>query len=231
MTKTLQIKQAENKEKFKQICMHAYEHDLVDEYTHTALKSIALGFKVEMIVGKRYSPNGLRVLAEVKEIYPHLLTIHADCAKTFDTTVQIGNNFMFGNKGDPYTFDIATGFENCSEEFLSHFEKHFNQEKNDCIELKTKEDFKQIFDYSINKIGYDKTKNCHIHFSKIEFTQKGEVKHLNLDDTLYGPEFEPLAYVIDEYKLSPTIISESKDRMMEDAIKLKEIYDYCRKNS
>lgn len=141
MTKTLQIKQAENKEKFKQICMYTYKHDLVDEYTHTALKSIALGFKVEMVVGKRYSPNGLRVLAEVKEIYPHLLTIHADCAKTFDTTVQIGNNLMFGNKGDPYTFDIAKGFENCSEEFLSHFEKHFNQEKNDCIELKTKEDF------------------------------------------------------------------------------------------
>ena len=97
--------------------------------------------------------------------------------------------------------------------------------------LKTKEDFKRIFDYSIDKIGYDKTKNCHIHFSKIEFTQKGEVKHLNLDDTLYGPEFEPLAYVLDEYKLTPTIISESKDRMMEDAIKLKEIYDFCRKNS
>ena len=97
--------------------------------------------------------------------------------------------------------------------------------------LKTKDDFKKIFDYSINKIGYDKTKNCHIHFSKIEFTEKGEVKHLNLDDKEYGPNFEPLAYILDEYKLTPTIICESKERMMEDAMKLKEIYDSCKKNN
>ena len=141
MTKNLQLKQAENKEKFKQICMHAYEHDLVDEYTHTALKSIALGFKVEMIVGKRYSPNGLRVLAEVKEIYPELLTIHASGAKTFDTTTQIGRNLLFGNRGDPYTYDVAKGIENCNDEMLAHFKKRFNEEKDLCLELKTKEDF------------------------------------------------------------------------------------------
>ena len=97
--------------------------------------------------------------------------------------------------------------------------------------LKTKDDFKKIFDYSINIIGYDKTKNCHIHFSKIEFTEKGEVKHLNLEDNVYGPNFEPLAYVLDEYKLTPTVICESKERMMEDAMKLKEIYDTCTKNN
>ena len=73
-------------------------------------------------------------------------------------------------------------------------------------------------------MGEDKTKNCHIHFSKIEYTQKGEVKHLNLDDNVYGPDFEPLAKVIDKYKLTPTIICESKQRMMEDALLLSNIY-------
>lgn len=96
--------------------------------------------------------------------------------------------------------------------------------------LKTSDDFKKIFDYSFEKIGNDKTKNCHIHFSKIEYSEKGEIKHLNLDDNNYGPEFEPLVKVIDEYKLTPTIISESKEKMMEDALKLKEIYDTCTKN-
>ena len=91
--------------------------------------------------------------------------------------------------------------------------------------LKSADDYKRIFDYSIENIGFDKTKNCHIHFSKIEFSDKGEVKHLNLDDKIYGPEFEPLVKVIKEYNLTPTIISESKEKMMEDAIKLKEIYD------
>lgn len=91
--------------------------------------------------------------------------------------------------------------------------------------LKSADDYKQIFDYSFEKLGEDKTKNCHIHFSKIEFTTKGEVKHLNLDNQVYGPDFEPLARVIDEYKLTPTIISESKERMMEDAILLSKIYN------
>lgn len=93
--------------------------------------------------------------------------------------------------------------------------------------LKTSDDFKRIFDYSFDKLGENKTKNCHIHFSKIEYSSKGEVKHLNLDDTNFGPEFEPLVKVLKDYSLTPTIISESKERMMEDAIKLKEIYDFC----
>lgn len=97
--------------------------------------------------------------------------------------------------------------------------------------LKTIDDYKRIFDYAFEKLGEDKTKNCHIHFSKIEYSQKGEIKHLNLADTQFGPEFEPLAHVIKEYNLTPTIISESKEMMMEDAVKLKEIYDNCNKNN
>ena len=96
-----------------------------------------------------------------------------------------------------------------------------------CImqgQLKTQDDYKRIFDYSFEKLGEDKTKNCHIHFSKIEYSEKGEIKHLNLDDKMYGPEFAPLAKVIKEYNLTPTIICESKERMMEDAIELSRIY-------
>ena len=92
--------------------------------------------------------------------------------------------------------------------------------------LKTADDFRKILDLVINELGMFKAKNLHIHFSKIEYTSKGEVKHLTLDDTVYGPEFEPLAKVIKELGLEPTIISESKERMMEDAIKLKEIYEF-----
>ena len=91
--------------------------------------------------------------------------------------------------------------------------------------LKTRDDFKRILDYVYNELGEFTTKNLHIHFSKIEYTAKGEVKHLTFDDTVYGPEFEPLASVIKEMKLEPTIICESKGTMMEDAIKMKEIYE------
>ena len=91
--------------------------------------------------------------------------------------------------------------------------------------LKTIDDYKKIIDYSYEKLGKNKTNNCHIHFSKIEFSDKGEIKHLTLDNKEFGPEFEPLCYVLKEYKMTPTIISESKEMMMEDAIKLQDIYN------
>ena len=90
--------------------------------------------------------------------------------------------------------------------------------------LKTKDDYMRILDKTINELGEYKAKNLHIHFSKIEYTAKGEVKHLTLEDTMYGPEFEPLAECLVDLKLTPTIISESKEMMMEDALILKEIY-------
>ena len=83
----------------------------------------------------------------------------------------------------------------------------------------------KILDAVYNELGEYKAKNLHIHFSKIEYSSKGEIRHLTLDDTVYGPEFEPLAKVIKQMGLEPTIISESRGMMMEDAIKLKNIYE------
>ena len=91
--------------------------------------------------------------------------------------------------------------------------------------LKTIDDYRKIIDKCFDKLGEEKTKNMHIHFSKIEYTEKGEVKHLTLDDAVYGPDFEPLAQLIKEYNLTPTVICESKGKMMEDALKMKQIYD------
>ena len=66
---------------------------------------------------------------------------------------------------------------------------------------------------------------CHIHFSKIEFGSKGEIKHLTLEDDVYGPEFKPLAEAIKELNLNPVIVCESKEIMAQDALKLKQIYN------
>ena len=91
--------------------------------------------------------------------------------------------------------------------------------------LKTYEDYANVLNYAISKLGYDKVKNCHIHFSKIQYGPKGEVKHLTLDDEIYGPEFEPLAKVIKDLGLEPIIICESCEYQALDAIKLKNIYE------
>ena len=97
-------------------------------------------------------------------------------------------------------------------------------------QLKDKNDFKKIFDYSIEKLGFERTNNCHIHFSKIQYGSKGEIKHLNFDDLVYGPEFEPLAKVLLDYNLEPRIICESMNMMPHDALIMKNIYNNLKEN-
>ena len=92
--------------------------------------------------------------------------------------------------------------------------------------LKTKDDYKAIIDYTLDKLG-DRAKNLHIHFSKIMYGPSGEIKHLTLDDQIYGPDYAPLAEIIDEYRLNPVIICESKEIMSDDALKMKK----CHKNT
>ena len=91
--------------------------------------------------------------------------------------------------------------------------------------LTCKENYLDIFKYCIEKLGFERTKNCHIHFSKIEYGEKGEIRHLNYDDMIYGPDFDPLAQALVELGLTPTIICESKTMMAEDALTLKNIYE------
>lgn len=91
--------------------------------------------------------------------------------------------------------------------------------------LKAKEDFEKIFDYCFKNLGEFRTKNVHIHFSKIEYSSKGEIKHLTFEDSIYGPEFEPLSMVLKERGYTPVIICESKEVMAQDALKMKNIYE------
>ena len=91
--------------------------------------------------------------------------------------------------------------------------------------LKTKDDYEKIIKRSIEVIGEDRTRISHIHFSKIEYSTKGEIKHLTLEDNIFGPEFEPLAQILKDYNMQSVVISESKEYQGRDAKILKEIYD------
>ena len=85
--------------------------------------------------------------------------------------------------------------------------------------------YRRVFSTVAENLSDDKAKNMHCHFSKIEFTDKGEKKHLTFSDTLYGPDFEPLMEAIAIDKLSPTIICESAGTMAEDALAMKKYYN------
>lgn len=91
--------------------------------------------------------------------------------------------------------------------------------------LKTEEDYEHIITHLIDKVGYERTKKMHVHFSKIEYSQGGEVKHLTFADTQFGPEFLPLARVIVKHKLEPVIICESDGTQADDALAMKKIYE------
>lgn len=91
--------------------------------------------------------------------------------------------------------------------------------------LKTEADFDKLISYIISELGEERGRKIHIHFSKIEYTKGGEKRHLTFEDCVYGPEFEPLAKVLEKYNVEATVICESDGTMSEDALTMKNIYE------
>lgn len=134
------------------------------------------------------------------------------CLETMGKTAQIG------------TYAEILDFCTIYDKFLPTFDfGHINALTQGS--LKTYDDFKKIIDLSIEKIGLERTKMAHIHFSKIEYGAKGEIKHLTYEDNVYGPDFAPLAKVLKDYNLDCVVICESKEYMARDAKILKDIYE------
>lgn len=90
--------------------------------------------------------------------------------------------------------------------------------------LKSKEDFEGVLNQIENDLGKDRLKIFHSHFSKIEYTTGGEKRHLTFEDTVYGPDFEPLMELVYKKGLSPTFICESAGTQTEDAKQMKDYY-------
>ena len=90
--------------------------------------------------------------------------------------------------------------------------------------LKTEDDYRIRLEYMIDQLGFDRVKNFHIHFSKIEYSAKGEVRHLTFEDEHYGPEFLPLAKALKKLGLEPYCICESAGTQDIDAVKMQCLY-------
>lgn len=95
--------------------------------------------------------------------------------------------------------------------------------------IKSKDDYAELLDKMADKLGTERAKVFHSHFSKIEYTAGGEKKHLTFEDEIYGPEFEPLGELLYERGLTPTIICESAGTQAEDALYMKRAYLSCGK--
>lgn len=91
--------------------------------------------------------------------------------------------------------------------------------------IKTKADYAAILDKMADKLGEDRAKVFHSHFSKIEYTMPGgEKKHLTFADEVFGPTFEPLGELLYERAWTPTVICESSGTQAEDALYMKMSY-------
>lgn len=85
--------------------------------------------------------------------------------------------------------------------------------------------YRRVFDLVAKGLGDDKARYMHCHFSKIAYTDAGEKCHLTFADTVYGPDFEPLAEAIARDNLCPRIISESAGTQTEDALAMQQAYE------
>ena len=83
--------------------------------------------------------------------------------------------------------------------------------------MNSREAYAAALDAIHNRLGEQRGRAFHIHFSKIEYTTGGEKRHLTFADDVFGPEPQPLMALIAERGLSPVVICESSGTQAEDA--------------
>lgn len=84
------------------------------------------------------------------------------------------------------------------------------------------DEFMKIFELIEKELGKDTLKNMHMHFSGIEYGERGEIKHLNLNESDFN--YYDLVRALKDYSVEGVIISESPN-IEEDALLLKKTYN------
>lgn len=91
--------------------------------------------------------------------------------------------------------------------------------------VNSQEAFAAILDTLADKLGEERARIFHAHFSKIEYTKGGEKRHLTFEDTQFGPDPLPLMTLVKERQLAPCFICESDGTQAEDALSLKQMWE------
>ncbi|MBR2013245.1 MAG: TIM barrel protein [Clostridia bacterium] len=89
----------------------------------------------------------------------------------------------------------------------------------------TAADYDRVLQVMEDALGRERASKFHAHFSKIEYTVGGEKRHLTFEDTVYGPDFAPLAEVLYKRKAEPIIICESAGTQSKDALEMQSLYN------
>lgn len=91
--------------------------------------------------------------------------------------------------------------------------------------IRGRDDYAKMLDDIENALGFERLSKMHVHFSKIEYTNGGEKKHLTFADKTFGPDYEPLFEEIKRRSLEPSVICESDGTQAEDAAEMRRFYE------
>ncbi|MCC6049948.1 MAG: TIM barrel protein [Thermofilum sp.] len=84
------------------------------------------------------------------------------------------------------------------------------------------EEFSDVLSRIEDALGREALGNMHIHVSGIEYGEKGEVRHLNLQES--DLEYEDLVRALKDFNVKGVLISESPN-LEEDALTLKKLFE------
>lgn len=166
--------------------------------------------------GKTSRENAVKMTAERlkmlrDKIYEKALDDLIYCPETMGKIGQIG------------TIEEITEFCKIDKIYIPAVDfGHINARE--CGSLKTEQDFVDRLSYMVDELGYEKMKNFHVHFSKIEYSAKGEVRHLTFADDHYGPNPEHFIGAIKKLNLEPFVICESAGTQDVDALNMQKTY-------
>ncbi len=137
--------------------------------------------------------------------------------------IKIGLETM-GKKNQLGTLDEVIELCRLSSELVPVIDfGHLNAR--DCGNVfNTADDYLRVFDKIERLVSPEAAMRLHCHFSKIQWSDKGEKKHLTFSDSIYGPDYETFAEAIARGGYSPTVICESAGSQAEDALLIKNKY-------
>ena len=84
--------------------------------------------------------------------------------------------------------------------------------------------FAALLDEMENRLGQERGRAFHAHFSKIEYSKGGEKCHLTFADVCFGPEPGPLMELLAERGAGASVICESCGTQAEDAAAMQVLY-------
>ena len=146
-----------------------------------------------------------------KKAFRNCVDTLSDVAKTMDTigirNVKLGPETMGKHVQVGSLDEILTVCEKVERTQLVIDWGHLHARSGG--RLRSAADFRAVVEEAEKRLGAEAVKDMHCHFSKIEFTNRGERRHHVLDEKAYGPDFGSFAEVISDFKLRPVVICET----------------------